>query len=503
MNNSFSQLNPAWLISGAELTEWALVKDANRPTLTGSPKWRNYVGFLEKKLREYGVVDITKNRWSFERWYTSDDPTNWSLVSDGTPVRVAHYGAYSGSTGPEGITAELIYYDHCNPPNTIKNKIVVVPTLPHPKPPYNEEYLKSFTFNDYEYRTDDPFGSLFEKIDPAETFSFDTWYQLQQQFREMAIAGNAAGMVIVYDMAFERSVGLYTFPVPTLHELPSLTLSREDGAKVIADAKAGKTATLRLEALLEPAEAYQLIAYLPGKDYGTPVDEQILLINHTDGPSITQDNGALGLVAIIKYISQIPQAQRQRTLTLFLDCRHYMPGMEEAHCDVSWLNRYPEKKEPIVGMIQIEHLGEMDYREVEGRVEPVGLTEQSYLWARNNQLLIDEGIRAVKEYGWRRVQVVAPERPGIHGGIQQCWWGVGVICLRDEVIVSFDDQEIKSSMPTLDVPGFGLGSFLGYYWTTDSGIERWNCDLSLAQIKTMTQLTGVLMTANLKDIQPV
>ncbi len=502
MNNNFSQLNSAWLISEAELTKWAQVKDANRPTFTGSSKWRNYVSFLEEKLRKYGIVDVTKNRWSFERWYTSDDPTNWSLVSDGTPVRVAHYGAYSGSTGPDGITAELIYYDHQNPPNSIKDKIVVIPTLPHPQPPYNEEYLKFSTFNDYEYRTDDPFGPLFEYIDPAETFSFDTMYQLQQQFHKTAIEGEAAGMVIVYDMAFERSVGLYTFPIPTLHELPSLTLGREDGAKVIADAKAGKTANLRLEAVIEPAEAYQLIAYLPGKDYGTPADEQILLINHTDGPSITQDNGALGLVAIIKYFSQIPQAQRPRTLTVLLDCRHYMPGMEEAHRDVSWLHRHPEAKEPIVGMIQIEHLGEMDYREVEGRVEPVGLPEQSYLWVRNNQLLIDEGIRAVKEHGWRRVQVVAPERPGIHGSFQQWWWGVGVVCLRDEVIISSDDQVINISMPTLDVPGYGLGSFLGYYWTTDSGIERWNCDLSLAQIKTMTQLTQVLMTAKLKEIQP-
>ena len=50
--------------------------------------------------------------------------------------------------------------------------------------------------------------------------------------------------------------GLYTFPVPTLYDAPTLILGREDGAGVIADAKAGKTATLRLEATLEPAEAY-------------------------------------------------------------------------------------------------------------------------------------------------------------------------------------------------------------------------------------------------------
>ena len=70
-------------------------------------------------------------------------------------------------------------------------------------------------------------------------------------------------------------------------------------------------------------------------------------------------------------------------------------------------------------MIHIEHLGEMDYREVDGRIEAVGLPEQSYLWVRNNQRLIDMAIQAAKTHDVRRIQVVAPERLGVNGGIQQ------------------------------------------------------------------------------------
>lgn len=493
MKNKRSPLNPAWLLSAAELTEWALLKDANLPTLPGSPKWYNYVGFLEEKLLEYGVVDVTKNRLPFERWFTSDTASNWSLVSDGEPVKVAFYGANSGSTGAEGVSAELVYYDHKHPPVSIKDKIVVIPTRPHPQPPYDDHYLRHFSFNDYEYQSEDPFPPLYQFVDPAETFTFDIWWQLCQRLHEIAIAGGAAGLLIVYDMAFERTVGLYSFPTPALYDVPTLILDREAGAKVIVDAKAGKSGTLRLEATVEAAEAYQLIAYLPGKAYGTPADEQILLVNHTDGPSITQDNGALGLLAIVNYYSHIPQSQRERTLTLFLDCRHYMPGMEQANRDGDWLTRHPEAKEPIVGLIQIEHLGEMDYREVDGRVEAVGLPEQSYLWARNNQPLIDAAIATVKEHGLSRVHVVAPERAGIHGGVQHPWWGVGVMGQR---------KQRCDVWHCLDVPSYGFGSFLGYYWTTESGIERWNCELSLAQIKTMTELTGVLMTADLEEIEP-
>jgi len=491
----FTNLNPDWMVTPEEAYEWAMVKDSNLPTLTGSPEWRNYLGFLEEKLLEYGAVDVTRNTWDFERWYTSDDATSWSLVSDGEAVKVAFYCAYSGSTGPEGITAEMVYYDHDNPPVSIKDKIVVIPTRPHHEPPYNDNYIENFTFNDYEYRADsETFQPLFEYVDPADSFTFDIWWQLGQRLHTIAVEGEAAGLVIVYDMAWDRTEGLYYFGVPDLYDAPGVILDREAGAPVIAAAKKGKTATLRLEATLEPAEAYQLIAYLPGEDYGTPQDEQVLLVNHTDGPSITQDNGALGLLAIVKYFSHIPQAQRPRTLVLLLDCRHYMPGMERTHSSPAWFNRHPEAREPIVGMVQIEHLGEMDYREVDGRVEATGLAEQSYLWTRSNQVLVDRAIEAVKVHRWPRVQVAVPERPGINGGLQQVWWGVGVMGTRD-----FNCEVWHC----LDVPGYGLGSFLGHYWSTAARIDRWNRDLYLAQTETMTQLTGVLMTEDLDAIKPV
>ncbi len=498
----FTQLESEWIVTPEEAREWAMVKDANLPTLTGSPEWQNYMTFLQNKILEYGVVDIHRNTWPFQRWDTSDDNTDWSLSSDGKAIKVASYGAYSGTTGADGITAELVYYDHDNPPESIKGKIVVIPTRPHPQPPYNDYYLRNFTFNDYEYRADDDtFQPMFEYVDPADSFTFDIWWQLAQGLDKIPIEGGAAGAIVVYDMAWERTVGLYTFPVPVLYDSPTLILDRDAGAKVIADAKAGKQATLRLQATVEPAEAYQLIAYLPGKDYGTPMDEQIVLVNHTDGPSITQDNGALGLLAIIKYFAHIPQSQRPRTLTLYLDCRHYMPGMEKSYNEHTWLARNPEAKQAIVAMIQTEHMGEMDYREREGRVEATGLSEQSYLWSRNDDYLIDEAIAAAKAYGWSRVQVSVPERPGINGGLQQVWWGVGALGQSHDENKPEKLQTNCDVWHCLDVPGYGLGGFLGHYWTSHAGIDRWNRDLFLAQAKTMIRLTDVLMTAELGKIK--
>lgn len=490
--SQLTDLNPDFVVTPEEAYTWARAKDDNLPGLTGSPQWRGWQQDLEQRFASYGVVDMVHNIWEFERWETSDDPTDWSLHIDGEAVEVAFYGAYSGSTGPEGITAELVYYDHDNPPVSIDGKIVVIPTRPAPEKPFPARYRNNYTYVDYEYRTDgETYPELFEFVDPSDSYTFDIYYQLGQRLQQIAIAGDAAGLLIVYDMGFERTSGLYAFPVPARYDVPTLTLDRVQGAKVITDALAGKTATLRLEARTETAEAYQLIGYLPGRNYGSDQDEQVLMITHTDGPSITQDNGALGILAAIRYFSNIPQQERPRTLALYLDCRHYIPGMEAAYPDVIWFERHPEMKDPVVAIMHMEHLGELEYKEVGEKIMPTGLAEHAVLWTRNNLILIDAAIDAVKTHQPRRVTVSVPERPGVNGDQQEAWWGVA----------TFGQGELYRQGDGWDVPMFGFGGWLGNYWNTRTGIEAWDKDLFVAQATTMTQLTGVLMTVDLDKAQ--
>ena len=119
-----------WVLTEAEALQWHQVKNENGPALTGNASWQQFVGFVEDKLSEYGVVDMQRNQWTFDRWHSTDwpDDSNWGLVSDGRQVDVANYGANSGATGPNGVTAELVFYDQENPPADITDKIVVFST---------------------------------------------------------------------------------------------------------------------------------------------------------------------------------------------------------------------------------------------------------------------------------------------------------------------------------------------------------------------------------------
>jgi hypothetical protein len=497
-NNKFlTEINRGFMVQPHEAYQWHVLKDAGGPCFSGNPSWKAFLAFLEEKFEEYGVVDMTKNAWIYQRWYTSEwpDDSKWSLISDGIPVSVASYSAYSGSTPEEGITKDLIYYDSASPPTAeaMEGKIVVFKTAPHPAnfwtlPPLQAiTYALSYTFQDYEYTSNpETFGDIYTIAPNDVSINGDVWYQLNQTrgFNDILRANHAAGGIIVFDECYDRLAGLYQFGVPTLGNVPTLFLDRVAGAQVISDAHASKSATLRLVAEMENTETYQLFGYLPGKNYGTPDDEMILLTSHTDGPAISQENGAMGVLGIVRYFSHIPQSERPRTLMIFLDNRHYMPGAESFW---SAYNLPDEMLNPVVATIGTEHLGQLEYHETgvdRDIYEQTGRVESAYLWTRNNQTLIDMAIKAVQDNEWPRCQVKAIERPGIHNEHQGTWYGLG-------------------NAVRYNRPGFGTMGTQGAYWSTRARIEAFDEYLFYSEVATMVQLTGNLMLANNTEIDPV
>lgn len=473
---------PKGLISPQEAYRWHLIKDSFGPTFSGSRGWRKFLKFLENQLLASGVVDITKNSWTYNRWHTSEwpDSNRWTLNVDGRHINVAHYGAYSGSTEPQGVTAKLLLYKPDTAAQQLEGKIVVFRLAPHPKPPFGEKYKKWFTLNDYEYRSDsDSFPPLFTAVSPSVTVSFDVWWQLRQTIKiaKILAKGRAAGGVVIFNMGYDRLAGLYTFPVLPPYGVPTLYIDRKEGRKVIRAARKGKEATLRLIAKTEPTTTYQLIGYLPGRRYGTQRDRKIILITHTDGPSISQENGALGLLGVVRSISRIPRQSRPRTLMIYLDNRHYMPGMERAFSKEDFLSKHPGLRKSIVGLIAMEHLGQLEFKEVGDDFVPTGRVEPSFLWTRNDQRLIETAIKVVKETRWPRVMVQCVERPGIHGGPQGIWYGMGKVALK------------------WDLPAFATMGTQGAYWATTARIDKFDRDLFSVQVDAMTRLTWALMNA--------
>ena len=55
----------------------------------------------------------------------------------------------------------------------------------------------------------------------------------------------------------------------------------------------------------ETARPYFLSGVLPGRHAGTDDDELVLLITHTDGPNLSQENGGLAILSVIDYFAKL------------------------------------------------------------------------------------------------------------------------------------------------------------------------------------------------------
>jgi hypothetical protein len=142
--------------------------------------------------------------------------------------------------------------------------------------------------------------------------------------------------------------------------------------------------------------------------------------------------------------------------------------------------KHPGDRESIVALITMEHLGQLEFREVGNAFAPTGKIEPSFLWTRNNQVLIDKAIKAVKDNNWSRVMVQSVERPGIHSRPQGVWYGMGKIALE------------------WDLPAYAVMGIQGAYWSTTGRLDEFDKKLFVTQVAAMCQLTGELMLMDFK-----
>jgi hypothetical protein len=516
---AFPKIDTKLMITPDQAWDWNLFKAKGGPTYAGSAGWKRYTDFLIDKMQEFGAVDLDYVDIPYDHYIVDDWPDRRThihdsgvalekLVTDGTPVPVvASYGMTSGFTPPEGITAQMLYYDPAHPPaaGDIAGKILVFQTPAYPEPPYVEAFLDNYTLTDYEWRSPGKWAPLFVPPPTSVASSYHcrwVWNQLNR-CAAIGIGGHAAGIVVVYDLSPGAALGLAQRSVYTPDgkaglgakyvNCPTLTLDRVNGAKVLADARAGKAATLTLIARFQRDTGKAIVAYLPGKDYGTPQDEQILLATHTDAMSLIEENGGLGILGIISYFNRLPRAARPRTLVLYLDCRHFMPGGEASWPQFDYYTLHPERLKPIVATLGMEHMGGRQTIETgpggnhyaySGELPENGGVITSLMDVYNNNIWLIEAIaRAATDNHWPRVDVKAGNvGPGLNGGFQ---------------------GTVKSPMNkgrAYRIPGIGLAGDWPGGWTqtyaqvdTEAGAHGFDQDYFVQQVAGLSQLTGDLM----------
>jgi hypothetical protein len=528
------------MISAAKVQDWHDQRDAAGPAYTGGPAWKKFMALIEAELKTLGAVGIVKHPFHYTRWYTTEfpDKSGWSYVSDGTPIDVASYGTQSGSTGPKGVTAPTILYDlnqpvERRPPlSALAGKIVVVRQQPYstfatprrvplgvPTPATPSAYCgnpplctppvanegdpspqwgtpgPNIGYRDYEYRSDpETFpGKLFEKTPVGVESSYrnrDQFGQIRDIITSVLVPSGAAAAVTVMDMSPLASQGTRIHPTPRQFNVPLLMLDRVAGTKVLADAAAGKTATLRLDAHQEEnATAFEIVATLPGRNHGTPNDEAVLLATHVDGPSIAEDNGGLGILAVLNYYAKIPQSERPKSIVVYFESRHFVPGTEASY-PLAIVEELPERFKTVVGGLALEHFGGLQFAETDNNYAPTGRAATTHIWGWPNPLAIEEATKAIKDQAVPRAINIVPARPGVNGQAQLNWLGGGFSRYLVD-LGGWPGWHISGDWPS--------AGFQAYY---PSARTRISPDVFLKQTAAAVQLVNVLMTKDVIALAP-
>jgi hypothetical protein len=528
------------MIPAAKVQDWHDQRDAAGPAYTGGPAWKKFMALIEAELKTLGAVEIVKHPFRYTRWYTTEfpDKSGWSLTSDGTKIDVASYGTQSGSTGSNGVTAPTILYDltvpvERRPPlSALAGKIVVVRQQPYstfatprrvplgvPAPAMPSTYCgnppfctppaanegnpspqwgtpgPNIGYKDYEYRSDpETFpGKLFEKVPVSFESSYrnrDQFGQIREVITNVLVPSGASAAVTVMDLSPLAAQGTRIHPTPRQFNVPLLMLDRVAGEKVLADAATGKTATLILDAHQEEnATAYEIVATLPGRNHGTPSDEAILLATHVDGPSIVEDNGGLGILAVLNYYAKIPQAERPKSIVVYFETRHFIPGTEASY-PLNIIEELPDRFKTVVGGLALEHFGGLQFAETDNTYAATGRAATTHIWGWPNPLAIEEATNAIRQQGVPRAINIVPARPGVNGGVQLNWLGGGFS--RHLVdLGGWPGWHISGDWPS--------AGFQAYY---PSAKTRISTDVFLKQTAAAVQLVNVLMTKDVIAVAP-
>ena len=545
-----TKINKAFMITPEEALQWASFKSQVGPTYTGSPGGNQWLNFIETTMQEFGAVDLYIQDLPYNFFTVNDWPNPEThvygsgvevekLVSNRTPVPVvASYGMTSGATPANGVTAPMVYCNAAVGPNgvtsscpgSVAGKIVVFATQAYPaaspgiNPPYSytNSILPLYTYTDYEYRSPGEWSyPMYTPVPPSVSTSYWyrwVWSQLNG-FATTAMNGNAAAMIVVYDLSPAGAFGLIQRSVYSLtgsggpgtvyQNVPTLCLDRVNGAKVIADAQAGATATLTLTPSslgvngFVPVQGHYVIGYLPGKYYATPQDQQILLATHTDAMSLVEEDGSFGMLGIMYYMSHIPQQQRPKTLVFWFDSRHFMPGAESAWSQYDYYLNNPQKLQPIVATMGMEHMGGRSTIEtgtggddyVYSTASPKdGGVITSFIDVNNNNLwFINTIAKAAQDNSWPRVEASSGTiAPGVSGGFQK------------QVLSPVN----KGRSYNPQIPGIGLAGDWPGAWTqeysqltTEAGYPGFDPNYFVTQVAGLAEFAGSIMAQdNIKII---
>ncbi|BCN31652.1 zinc-binding metallopeptidase family protein [Anaeromicropila herbilytica] len=340
---------------------------------TGSRGHEQFISWLKQQLSDMGLK-LHSDIYTLDQW----EEKRSALLINQKEIHVSSAYPYSGETDENGVTGELIYVKRGNY-NNVNGKIAVVEI----------NTIKKL-----------PTGLIMNKRDgfpsSSKVISGDGDLVLTSVLRnpnlKKAKEKGAKAVILVWKGVSDSKVEDQYVPFTDEYMgIPAIWVNETDGKKVIEAAKNNEQGTVILEAKKQKkALTESFYVAIEGKNK----KESIIINSHTDGVNVVEENGAVGMLSMIRYLLK-QNIQPERTMVFAFITGHFrLPEFKgTSQATSTWMNHHPELWDgkngniKAVAGITVEHLGSMEWKENEsGEYKATGDIQTEYTYTGNEQM---------------------------------------------------------------------------------------------------------------------
>jgi hypothetical protein len=356
------------------------------PRFPGSDAHERLVAHVAGQWAELGM-DVREDVLGFERWDPPGHPDGLRLTVDGQPVEISSAFPYSGTTGPDGVRGRLRHLRGQLPRwSRARGGIAVVEVR-------NRELPTSAVVGSWD--PDDPWGRAANPVGPA---------MLAGLGLKRAARAGVKGVVLVWrGVSAANARGQYVPFTLSYRGIPAVFVAGGAADAVLQAAQRGRQAELVLDAALTK-DASMRTVWAAVEGTRRP-EETVLVVSHSDGTNVVEENGHIGLVELARDVVAQPP---ERTIVFVFTAGHLRIPAVTGHGQATsrWLTDHPDwwaggpgHRRAVSGLV-IEHLGALEYRDdpVTGDYGPTGQAEPELLYASTREL------RMLADIEWRGIE---------------------------------------------------------------------------------------------------
>lgn len=367
-------------ISKSEIVSGIKTMNSFGTRITGSDGQLAFIKYLKDQIRDMDL-EVYSDPFYFKKWEKKEASLKIFGYNGPEQIEISSVFPYSGETKDTGITSELFYVeDKLRGYAGVKDKIAVIEVSELEGLPSEVAFDKRSAYPEDVQLPDNYSGPV------ATTFVKFTYAKIAK------LRGARAIVFIWKGLNDELAKGQYLPFILEYQGIPAVWVSETQGKIVKEAAKAHRTATITLTAD-KMRHAYTETFYCMLK--GESDKESVIINTHTDGTNCVEENGPIAMLQLIKTLKE--KKLNRNHIFVFVTGHFRLPVFKDlegggVQATSKWLAMHPDLWDgkqghlKAVAGVSIEHLGCMEYADIDGEYKATGEIQTELVYTGNNTM---------------------------------------------------------------------------------------------------------------------